>query len=123
MLDEVFAPGVQPRLESTRKNAILIPQYAVSIAKLCVELQTVESGAAEPGSCQALFDPAMMALQNVTYYTAFISDGVRESVTLTHDLQMTSATMQKSYENEGVVYVCTPIIIDDYLLMTSFPVT
>ena len=40
-----------------------------------------------------------------------------------HRLQMEDANMQASFENNGVVYVGAPIVIDDYLLMTNFPVS
>lgn len=39
-----------------------------------------------------------------------------------HDLQRSDPDMQQSYEDNGVVYIGAPVIIDDYLLMTNFPV-
>ncbi|NNE52306.1 MAG: C4-dicarboxylate TRAP transporter substrate-binding protein [Sulfitobacter sp.] len=123
MIDEVFVPGVQKRLEGTGHTVNFTGQYGGSIAKVGEELEAVEAGLAEMGTCQALFDPAKMALQNVTYYTPFVSDDVGKVSDLMHRLQLEDANMQKSYENNGVVYVGAPIAIDDYLLMTNFPVS
>ena len=63
-----------------------------------------------------------MAVQNVTYYTPFVSDDVRQIGDLMHRLQREDPNMQKSYTDNDVVYIGAPVIIDDYLLMTNFPV-
>lgn len=122
MLDEVFVPAVEAKLEGTDHSVNFTGQYGGAIAKVGEELEAVEAGLAELGTCQALFDPAKMAPQNVTYYTPFVSDDVRKVGTLMHRLQMEDPNMQATYENNGVVYVGAPIVIDDYLLMTNFPV-
>ncbi|MEW9921552.1 C4-dicarboxylate TRAP transporter substrate-binding protein [Marimonas sp. MJW-29] len=122
MLDEVFVPAVNAKLEGTEHSVNFTGQYGGAIAKVGEELEAVEAGLAELGTCQALFDPAKMAPQNVTYYTPFVSDDVGKVGELMHRLQIENETMQASYENNGVVYVGAPITIDDYLLMTNFPV-
>ena len=123
MLDEVFVPAVAAKLEGSGHAVNFTGQYGGAIAKVGEELEAVEAGLAELGTCQALFDPAKMAPQNVTYYTPFVSDDVGKVGELMHRLQLENATMQASYANNGVVYVGAPITIDDYLLMTNFPVT
>jgi TRAP-type C4-dicarboxylate transport system substrate-binding protein len=123
MLDEVFIPGVQQRLEGSEHMVNFTGQYGGSIAKVGEELEAVEAGLAELGTCQALFDPAKMAPQNVTYYTPFVSADPGAVSDLMHRLQMEDANMQRTYETNGVVYVGAPIAIDDYLLMTNFPVS
>ena len=123
MLDEVFVPAVNAKLEGTDHSVSFTGQYGGAIAKVGEELEAVEAGLAELGTCQALFDPAKMAPQNVTYYTPFVSDDVGTVSDLMHRLQLEDATMQATYETNGVVYVGAPIVIDDYLLMTNFPVS
>ena len=123
MLDEVFVPAVNAKLEGTDHSVSFTGQYGGAIAKVGEELEAVEAGLAELGTCQALFDPAKMAPQNVTYYTPFVSDDVGTVSDLMHRLQLEDTTMQATYETNGVVYVGAPIVIDDYLLMTNFPVT
>lgn len=122
MFDEVFVPAVAARLEGSGHAMDFTGQYGGSIAKVGEELEAVEAGLAELGTCQSLFDPAKMAPQNVTYYTPFVSADVRTVSNLMHKMQMEDANMQASFDNNGVVYVGAPIVIDDYLLMTNFPV-
>lgn len=123
MFDEAFIPAVNANLEGTGHSMTFTGQYGGSIAKVGEELEAVEAGLAELGTCQALFDPAKLAEQNVTYYTPFVSDDVRTVSELMGRLQREDARFQQAYTDNGVVYVGAPIAIDDYLLMTNFPVT
>ncbi|MEM1266924.1 MAG: C4-dicarboxylate TRAP transporter substrate-binding protein [Pseudomonadota bacterium] len=122
MIDEAFVPSVEQQLSGTGHSISFTGLYGGAIAGVGEELETVESGLAELGICQSLFDPAKLAVQNVTYYTPFVSDDVRAVGTLMDRLQRTASEMQKSYEDNGVVYIGAPVVIDDYLLMTNFPV-
>lgn len=122
MFDEAFIPAVNKNLEGTGHSISFTGQYGGAIAKVGEELEAVEAGLAELGTCQALFDPAKLAEQNVTYYTPFVSDNVRVISELMGKLQQEDPRMQQAYADNGVVYVGAPISIDDYLLMTKFPV-
>ncbi len=123
MLDEAFVPAVTSALEGSGHSVSFTGQYGGAIAGVGEELEAVEAGLAELGTCQALFDPAKLAVQNVTYYTPFVSADARAVGDLMHRLQVEDPRMQQSYDANGVVYVGAPIVIDDYLLMTNFPVT
>lgn len=122
MLDEAFIPAVETSLEGSGHSIKFDGQYGGAIAGVGEELEAVEAGLAELGVCQSLFDPAKLAVQNVTYYTPFVSDDVRQVGELMHRLQLEDAGMQRSYEDNGVVYIGAPVVIDDYLLMTNFPI-
>ena len=123
MFDEVFVPTVAKELEGTGHSIAFTGQYGGAIAGVGEELEAVAAGLAELGTCQSLFDPAKLAVQNVTYYTPFVSDDARTIGDLMHKLQLEDPAMQQSYADNGVVYVGAPVVIDDYLLMTNFPVT
>lgn len=122
MLDEAFMPAVKSSLEGGEHSMSFDGQYGGAIAKVGDELETVEAGLAELGLCQSLFDPAKLAVQNVTYYTPFVSDDPRQVSELMDKLHRDDARMRAAYEDNGVVYLGAPIGIDDYLLMTNFPV-
>jgi len=122
MLDEVFVPTVTEALADSEHKVNFTGQYGGSIAGVGEELEAVEAGLAEMGICQSLFDPAKLAVQNVSYYTPFVSDDVRLVSTLMHRLQLEDERMQKSWNDNGVTYLGAPVVIDDYLLMTKFPV-
>lgn len=122
MIDEVFEPTVQEALDGTGHEIAFSNQFGGAIAGVGEELEAIEMGLAELGTCQALFDPAKLAVQNVTYYTPFVSDDVRQVATLMHQLHEEEPAMTRAYADNGVVYIGAPIGIDDYLLMTTFPV-
>jgi len=122
MIDEAFVPGVNVALEGSGHTMSFDGQYGGAIAKVGEELETVEAGLAEIGICQSLFDPAKLAVQNVTYYTPFVSDDPREVSEMMDALHKNDARMTDAYTQNGVVYLGGPVGIDDYLLMSNFPV-
>lgn len=122
MIDEAFVPGVEASLNGSGHTMSFDGQYGGAIAKVGDELETVEAGLAEIGICQSLFDPAKLAVQNVTYYTPFVSDDPRAVSELMDTLHDADPKMTAAYAENGVVYLGAPVGIDDYLLMTKFPI-
>ena len=120
--DEGFVPGVVAALEGSGHSMTFDSQYGGAVAKVGEELETVEAGLAELGICQALFDPGKLAVQNVTYYTPFVSDDFRLMADLMDRLHDDDPRMTDAYGKNGVVYLGSPFVVDDYLLMTKFPV-
>ncbi len=123
MISEHFIPTVTEQLEAGGHSISFSEQYGGSLAKVGEELEAVEAGLAEIGTCQALFDPAKLAVQNVTYYTPFVSDDIRTITDVIEDMHDTVPAMLEAYGENGVVYLGAPISIDDYMLMTNFPVS
>ena len=123
MISEAFIPTVQSELAATGHDITFSEQYGGAIAGVGEELEAIESGLAEIGTCSALFDPAKLAVQNVTYYTPFVSDDVRGVNALMHRLHREDPRLTAAYTENNNVYLGAPIGIDDYLLMTNFPVT
>lgn len=122
MISEVFIPTVTEQVEAAGRSIAFSEQYGGSIAKVGEELEAVEAGLAEIGTCQALFDPAKLAVQNVTYYTPFTSSDISKISATIDDMHANLPAMTEAYGENGVVYLGAPIVIDDYLLMTNFPV-
>lgn len=122
MIDQAFVPGVEAALAGTDHSIAFDGQYGGAIAKVGEELETVEAGLAEIGICQSLFDPAKLAVQNVTYYTPFVSDDPRAVSELMDSLNQNDPRLTAAFEQNGVVYLGAPVGIDDYLLMTNFAV-
>jgi len=119
---EAFIPSATAALEAMGHSLNVSPQYGGSIAGVGEELEAVEAGLAELGACSSLFDPAKMALQNVTYYTPFVTDDFRLITDVIHDLHLNDPRMTEAYTENNVVYIGSPSVIDDYMLMTTFPV-
>lgn len=119
---EAFLPSATSALEAMGHSLTASEQYGGAIAGVGEELEAVEAGLAELGVCSSLFDPAKLAVQNVTYYTPFVSDDVRLVTDVIHNLHTNDPRMTEAYTENNVVYVGAPTAIDDYLLMTNFPV-
>jgi TRAP-type C4-dicarboxylate transport system substrate-binding protein len=122
MIPEVFIPTVQKLLEGSGHTFNVDLQAGGSIAKVGEELEAIGEGLAEIGTVQALFDPAKLAVQNVTYYTPFVSSDVNQISNMMDRLHKEDARLQQAYTENNIVYLGAPIGIDDYLLMTNFPV-
>lgn len=122
MISEQFIPTAQAEMEQAGHSITFNEQYGGALAKVGDELETVESGLAEIGTCQSLFDPAKLAVQNVTYYTPFVSSDLRTVGEVIDAMHEEVPAMTAAYGDNGVVYLGAPIVIDDYLLMTNFPV-
>lgn len=120
---QTFIPAVNAALEGTEYSIEWSEQYGGSLAKVGDELEAVEEGLAEIGLVSSLFDPAKLAPQNVTYFTPFVHSDAAFVAEWMDELQQTDPTMQAAWEANNLVYLGGAIGIDDYLLMTTFPVT
>lgn len=119
---ESFIPAVNKALEGTGHKINWSEQYGGSLAKVGDELEAVEEGLAEIGLVSSLFDPAKLSVQNVTYFTPFVSSDSTAVSSWMDKLQETNADMKASWAENGLEYLGGGIGIDDYLLMTTFPV-
>ena len=120
---QTFIPAVNKALEGSGHSVTWSEQYGGSLAKVGDELEAVEEGLAEVGLVSSLFDPAKLSVQNVTYFTPFVhtdSTGISELIDSLHE---TNAELRASWEENGLEYLGGAIGIDDYLLMTNFPVS
>jgi TRAP-type C4-dicarboxylate transport system substrate-binding protein len=121
-VNKTFIPAVNKALEGSGHSIKWSEQYGGSLAKVGDELEAVEEGLAEMGGISSLFDPAKLAVQNVTYYSPFVSSDVDKISELMTKMQFENKDMIAAWESNGLVQVGGSIAIDDYLLMTTFPV-
>ena len=119
---QTFIPAVNAALEGTGYSINWSEQYGGSLAKVGEELETVEEGLAEIGLVSSLFDPAKLAVQNVTYFTPFVSSDSTTVAEWMDALQESNPDMKAAWAENGLEYLGGAIGIDDYLLMTTFPV-
>lgn len=119
---EAFVPRLATELESLGYTLSVSEQFGGAIAGVGEELEALEAGLAELGICQSLFDPAKLGVQNVTYYTPFVTDNVRMVTEVIDNMHRTDPRMTEAYTENNVVYVGSPTALDDYILMTNFPV-
>ncbi|MFT4960451.1 MAG: TRAP-type C4-dicarboxylate transport system substrate-binding protein [Paracoccaceae bacterium] len=122
-VNQTFIPAVNAALEGTGTTINWSEQYGGSLAKVGDELEAVEEGLAEIGLVSSLFDPAKLAMQNVTYFTPFVQSDATLVGEWMDELQNSNAAMKASWADNGLEYLGGAIGIDDYLLMTTFPIT
>lgn len=119
---KTFIPAVNAALDGTDYKINWSEQYGGSLAKVGDELEAVEEGLAEIGLVSSLFDPAKLAVQNVTYFTPFVSSDTTSVAEWMDQLQATNPDMQAAWAANNLEYLGGAIGIDDYLLMTNFPI-
>ena len=121
-VNKTFIPAVNKALEGSGHSIKWSEQYGGSLAKVGDELEAVEEGLAEMGGVSSLFDPAKLAVQNVTYYSPFVSSDVDKISELMTKMQFENGDMKASWDANGLVHLGGATSIDDYLLMTTFPI-
>jgi len=119
---QTFIPAVNAALEGSGTTITWSEQYGGALAKVGDELEAVEEGLAEIGLVSSLFDPSKLSVQNVTYFTPFVHTDAALVAAWMDQLQETNADMKASWAENGLEYLGGAIGIDDYLLMTKFPV-
>ncbi len=119
---QTFIPAVNAALEGSGHSITWSEQYGGSLAKVGDELEAVEEGLAEVGLVSSLFDPAKLSVQNVTYFTPFVHSDSTLVSELIDSLHLSDAQLRASWEENGLEYLGGAIGIDDYLLMTTFPI-
>jgi len=120
---QTFIPSVNKALEGSGHSIVWSEQYGGALAKVGGELEATEEGLAEIGLVSSLFDPSKLALQNVTYVTPFVSDDTAIISEMMDGLHISDPEMRAPWLTNGLEYLGCAIGIDDYLLMTNFPVT
>lgn len=119
---QTFIPTVNKALEGTDIKVNWSEQYGGSLAKVGGVLEAVEEGLAEVGLVSSLFEAAKLSPQNVTYFTPFVSSNATTVSNLIDAMHEENKELRKSWEDNNLEYLGAAIGIDDYLLMTNFPV-
>ncbi len=120
--NQTFIPAVNAALEGSGTTITWSEQYGGALAKVGDELEAVQEGLAEIGLVSSLFDPAKLPVQNVTYFTPFVSSDTTKVAEWMDELQISNEDMKAAWTENDLEYLGGAIGIDDYLLMTKFPV-
>ncbi|MCP4314544.1 MAG: C4-dicarboxylate ABC transporter permease [Hyphomicrobiales bacterium] len=121
-ITQTFIPAVNKALEGTDITVNWSEHYGGSLAKVGGVLEAVEEGLAEVGLVSSLFEAAKLSPQNVTYFTPFVSSDATAISDLIDALHEENKELRQSWEENNLEYLGAAIGIDDYLLMTNFPV-
>lgn len=122
-LTETFIPAVDARLEGTGHKINWSEAYGGTLAAVGGELEAIEDGLAEVGIVPTVFEPTSLPLQNVTYYTPFGTSDPQIVIGAVDKLHQDIPGMIASWEKYNAEYLGGGFALDNYLLMTNFPVS
>lgn len=121
-LTETFIPTVNAALEGTDHSIVWTEAYGGTLASVGGELEAIEDGLAEIGAVPTVFEPTALPLQNVTYYTPFGSPDPQVVIDAVDQLHKDVPGMIASWEGYNAEYLGGGFALDNYVLMTNFPV-
>lgn len=122
-LSETFAPAVDDELRGTDYMIAWDTQFGGSLAGVGQVLETTAEGLAEIGLVLSVFDPAKLAIQNVSYYTPFSTTNTSKVLDTMAGLHRDHEAFTAPWENNGLTYLGGGVATADYILMTKTPVT
>ncbi|WP_127104246.1 C4-dicarboxylate TRAP transporter substrate-binding protein [Pararhodobacter zhoushanensis] len=122
-LTESFIPAVDAALEGSGYSINWTEAYGGTLAGVGGELEAIENGLAEIGSVPTVFMPNQLPLQNVTYNTPFGPSSAQMVMSAMEVLYDTIPAMGESWHTYDTEYLGGGFALDNYILMTNFPVT
>lgn len=120
-LHEAFIPAVDKALEGTDYTMKWTEAYG-TLANVGGELEAMEDGLAQVGIVSSLFEPSLLSLQNISYVTPFGSPNVDLVLSSVDEMHDEIPDMRKLWEEHDLEYLGGGFGLEDYLLMTKFPV-
>lgn len=121
-MSESFIPAVNAALEGTSYSIDWTEAYGGTLAKVGGEMEALEDGLAQVGIVASLFEPSLLSLQNVTYVTPFGTPDVDLVLNTVDGMHNDIPAMRKLWEDLDLEYLGGGFGLEDYLLMTTFPV-
>jgi len=85
-------------------------------------LEAVGDGLTDAGWVGTLWEGSKMPLQNVTYFTPFVSDDLVSTLTIMNELHAELPELQQAWEDQNVVFLGASGV-ETYHLLTNFPVS
>ncbi|MGP1395721.1 MAG: C4-dicarboxylate TRAP transporter substrate-binding protein [Inquilinaceae bacterium] len=121
-LTETFIPTVDAALAGTAYDVNWTESYGGTLAKVGGELEALEAGLAEVGVVPTVFEPSNLPLHNVSYIAPFGSTDPALVLSVLNDLHAQQPGLVESLETYDLEYLGGGFALDNYLLMTTFPV-
>ena len=123
VLETFFVPEFGRRLAArTGANDYrFIEVYGGALSKWKISLETVESGLAEIGWVGALWEPAKLPLQNITYHLPFLTDDLPLLVRVFNRIHRELPAASDAWQRHKQIYLGATGV-DTYHLLTNFPV-
>ena len=121
-LSDTFIPSVDEALHGTGHSIGWDPQFGGGLAGVGQELETTAEGLADIGLVLSVFDPAKLAIQNVSYYTPFSTVDTTTILNVMEVLHTENPAFETPWTKNGLTYLGGGVGTADYILMTKIPV-
>lgn len=121
-LIDTFIPTVDAALKDSGRAIVWDQAYGGSLVGVGGEMEAIEDGLAQVGEVPTVFEPTSLPLQNVTYYTPFGPSDPSLVMKIMDDLHQSVPGMTESWEKYNIEYLGAGFTLDNYILMTKFPV-
>lgn len=108
------AMGSEDRVEWTEA-------YGGSLYGFKDTLEAVGDGLTDAGWVGTLWEGSKMPLQNITYFTPFVSDDLVATLQIMNELHRELPELQAAWDDQNVVFLGASGV-ETYHLMTNFPV-
>jgi TRAP-type C4-dicarboxylate transport system substrate-binding protein len=95
--------------------------YAGALYNFKNTLEGIADGLGDVGWVGTLWEPGKLPLHNVTFYAPFVTDSTKIANAIQNDMHKNIPAMNKAWTKNNQVYL-GPQTIDDYVLITNFPV-
>ncbi len=95
--------------------------YGGSLYKFSNTLEAVEIGLTDMGWVGTLWELSKMPLQNVTYYSPFVTNDFDMIYEIFNDLHRTMPALRQAWTDQNQHFLGASVV-DSYHLMTNFPV-
>lgn len=121
-LVETFIPTVNRELAGTGHEIKWREFYGGALVKVGGELDALQGRVADVAVMPTVFKPEDMPLQNVSYMTPFSSEDPALVLKTINRLHETVPGMIKAWENHDIEYLGAGFVMEDYQLLSKFPV-
>jgi TRAP-type C4-dicarboxylate transport system substrate-binding protein len=123
VIQTVIVPESNRRLAAMGSEHQIVwrEAYGGSLYKWQNSLEAIEIGLTDIGWVGALWETSKMPLQNVTYYTPFVTDDLVLLLDLFNDLHATVPALAEAWRVQNQILLGASGV-DTYHLMTTFPV-
>ncbi len=124
VIQTVIVPESNRRLAAAGSEHQIVwrEAYGGSLYKWQNSLEAIEIGLTDIGWVGALWETSKMPLQNVTYYTPFVTDDLVLLLELFNDLHTSVPALANAWKAQNQILLGASGV-DTYHLMTTFPVT
>ncbi|MEM7445133.1 MAG: C4-dicarboxylate TRAP transporter substrate-binding protein [Pseudomonadota bacterium] len=121
-LTKSFIPAVDAALDGTSYAIDWNEFYGGQLASIGGELEALEVGLADVGLVAIAFEQSNLPLQNITFVTPFGSPSPETVLSVMDDMHDRVPGMVESWHAYDLEYLGGGFVLDDYFLMTRFPV-